>query len=116
MKSLILCLAIALLPLPALSQNYDLVIEGGRVIDPEPGLDAIRNIGIIQGRVGKISAGPLEGRRVISARDLIVAPGFIDLHQHDMDPESQRVKALDGVTTALEMEIGAPNVEAFLRS
>ena len=116
MKSLVLCLAVILSPLLALSQSYDLVIQGGRVIDPETGLDAVRNVGISQGKIKKISADALEGKRVISAKGLIVAPGFIDLHQHAMDIESQRVKALDGVTTALEMEIGKPDVTAFLQS
>ncbi len=116
MKSLVLCLAVVLSPLLALSQSYDVVIQGGRVIDPETGLDAVRNVGISQGRIKKISADALEGKRVISAKGLIVAPGFIDLHQHDLDQESQRLKALDGVTTALEMEIGKPDVAAFLRS
>ena len=116
MKSRVLCLAAVLSPLLALAQGYDVVIQGGRVIDPETGLDAVRNVGISQGRIKKISAEPLEGKRVISARGLIVAPGFIDLHQHAEDIESQRVKALDGVTTALEMEIGKPDVAAFLQS
>jgi len=116
MKNLVLCLAVVLSPLLALSQSYDVVIQGGRVIDPETGLDAVRNVGISQGKISKISAVALEGKRVISARDLIVAPGFIDLHQHAQDIENQRVKALDGVTTALEMEIGKPDVTAFLQS
>jgi N-acyl-D-aspartate/D-glutamate deacylase len=103
-------------PLLALSQSYDLVIQGGRVIDPETGLDAVRNVGIMQGKIKKISAETLEGKRVISAKGLIVAPGFIDLHQHAVDLETQRLKALDGVTTALEMEIGKPDVTAFLQS
>ena len=116
MKSRVLCLAAVLSPLLALAQGYDVVIQGGRVIDPETGLDAVRNVGISQGRIRKISAENLEGKRVISARGLIVAPGFIDLHQHAEDIESQRVKALDGVTTALEMEIGKPDVAAYLQS
>jgi len=116
MKSLVLCVAMVFSPLLALSQSYDLVIQGGRVIDPETGLDAVRNVGISQGRIKKISAEPLEGKRVITARGLVVAPGFIDLHQHWLELESQRVKALDGVTTALEMEIGKPDVAAFLQS
>src|SRR5689334_23472240 len=116
MKSRVLCLAAVLSPLLALAQGYDVVIQGGRVIDPETGLDAVRNVGISQGRIKKISAESLNGKRVISAKGLVVAPGFIDLHQHDMNLESQRLKALDGVTTALEMEIGKPDVASFLQS
>jgi cytosine/adenosine deaminase-related metal-dependent hydrolase len=116
MKSLVLCLAVVLSPLLALSQSYDVVIQGGRVIDPETGLDAVRNVGIIQGKIKKISAETLDGKQVISAKGLIVAPGFIDLHQHAQDLESQHVKALDGVTTALEMKIGNPDIVAFLQS
>src|SRR6478736_8217130 len=116
MKSLVLYLAVVVSPLLALSQSYDLVIQGGRVIDPETGLDAVRNVGITQGKIKKISTDALEGKRVISAKGLVVAPGFIDLHQHDLNQESQRLKSLDGVTSALEMEIGKPDVAAFLRS
>ena len=116
MKSLILCLAVVLSPLLAFSQSYDVVIQGGRVIDPETGLDAVRNVGISQGSIKKISAEALAGKRMILAKGLVVAPGFIDLHQHDLNLESQRLKALDGVTTALEMEIGKPDVAAFLQS
>jgi N-acyl-D-aspartate/D-glutamate deacylase len=115
MRSLVPPLAVILSPLLALSQNYDLVIQSGRVLDPETGLDAVRNVGITKGKIKKISAETLDGKSVISARGLVVAPGFIDLHQHGQDFESQRVKALDGVTTALEMEIGKPDVAAFLR-
>ncbi|HTY84231.1 MAG TPA: amidohydrolase family protein [Silvibacterium sp.] len=98
------------------AQQYEVVIKGGRVIDPESGLDAVRNVGIDGGRIARISADSLSGRRVIDAAGLIVAPGFIDLHQHGQDLESQRVKAFDGVTTALEMEIGTPDVAQFLKS
>jgi N-acyl-D-aspartate/D-glutamate deacylase len=97
------------------AQQYELVIEGGRVMDPETGVDAIRNVGIRAGKIAKISADPLKGGRVIHAAGLVVAPGFIDLHQHGQEPASQRVKAFDGVTTGLEMEIGVPDVAAFLK-
>jgi len=116
MKRLILCVVVVLLPAVALSQSYDLVIQDGRVIDPETGLDAVRNVGISAGKIKKISAKTLTGKKVIVARGLVVAPGFIDLHQHGQDLESQRAKVLDGVTTALEMEIGKPDVAAFLKS
>lgn len=97
------------------AQQYDLVLEGGRVMDPETGLDAVRNVGIRDGKIVSISAVPLSGHRVIHAAGLVVAPGFIDLHEHGQDLASQRVKAFDGVTTALEMEIGAPDVTRFLK-
>jgi N-acyl-D-aspartate/D-glutamate deacylase len=63
-------------------QIYDLVITNGRVVDPESGLDAVRSIGIRDGRVLAITATPVRGRDTIDARNLVVAPGFIDLHVH----------------------------------
>jgi hypothetical protein len=96
--------------------QYDLVLEGGRVMDPETGMDAVRNVGIRDGKIARISSEALSGGRVVSASGLVVAPGFIDLHQHGQEMESQRVKALDGVTTALELEIGAPDVAQFLKA
>ena len=92
------------------AQQYDLVLEGGRAMDPETGLDAVRNVGVRGGKITRVSSEALSGRRVVHAGGLVVAPGFIDLHQHGQDLASQRVKALDGVTTALELEIGAPDV------
>jgi N-acyl-D-aspartate/D-glutamate deacylase len=98
------------------AQQYDLVLEGGRVMDPETGMDAVRDVGIRDGKIVRISSDALSGRRVIQAHGLVVAPGFIDLHQHGQEMESQRVKALDGVTTALELEVGAPDVAQFLKA
>jgi N-acyl-D-aspartate/D-glutamate deacylase len=97
-------------PAPA---ALDLVIAGGRVIDPDTGLDAIRHVGIRGDRIEAVSETPLEGRDRIDATGLVVAPGFIDLHVHGHDAENYRVKALDGVTTALELEIGAGDVDAW---
>jgi len=108
-------LATLLLSAPAAAQTYDLVLQGGRVMDPESGLDAVRNVGIAGGKIARISQQPLQGRRVLDARHLVVAPGFIDLHQHAQDEASSRLKAFDGVTTGLEMEIGVPDVAEFLK-
>jgi len=85
-------------------------------MDPETNLDAIRNVGIRGGKIARISSKALAGKRVVQAAGLVVAPGFIDLHQHGQELASQRVKAFDGVTTALEMEIGVPDVAQFLKS
>jgi len=93
--------------------DYDIVILGGRVMDPESGLDAIRNMGIRSGRVDIISEAPLEGARTVDARGLIVAPGFIDLHRHGHDEAAYRLQIQDGVTTALELELGTANVSEW---
>ena len=85
----------------------DLVIVGGRVIDPERGLDGVRNVGIRDGEVVAIAEAPLAGDVTLDATGLVVAPGFIDLHAHGQDAVSNRYQAMDGVTTALELEIGA---------
>lgn len=107
----VVCLSLAL---PISAQTYDIVIRGGRVLDPETNLDAVRDVGITSGKIARISETPLAGKHTIDARNLVVAPGFIDLHQHAWDATSQRLKAFDGVTTALELEIGAPDVTTFM--
>jgi N-acyl-D-glutamate deacylase len=94
-------------------QRYDLVINGGRVIDPESGLDAQRSIGIVADKIAAISATPLLGRQSIDATGLIVAPGFIDLHSHAQQFVGARMQAMDGVTTALELESGSLPIDAF---
>jgi N-acyl-D-aspartate/D-glutamate deacylase len=92
---------------PALfAQTYDLVIANGRVIDPATNLDAVRHIGIRAGKIAAVSTTALGGRATIDAAGLVVAPGFIDLHSHGQTAENYRFKARDGVTTALEMEVG----------
>jgi N-acyl-D-aspartate/D-glutamate deacylase len=88
---------------------YDVVILNGRVIDPESKLDAIRNIGISNGIIKAISEKSMRGRTTVLATGLVVAPGFIDLHSHGQDQENYRFKAMDGVTTALELEVGTGN-------
>ena len=94
-------------------QALDLVIRGGRVIDPETGLDGVRDVGIAGGRIVAVSASPLSAPSTIDAHGLVVAPGFIDLHTHVNDAATYRLAAQQGVTTALDLEIGAPDVAAF---
>lgn len=89
---------------------YDRVILGGRVMDPASGLDAVRNVGIQNGRIAVITTDAITGRDTVDARGLVVAPGFIDLHAHGQTPETYRFQAADGVTTALELELGTADV------
>ncbi|MEP2990739.1 MAG: amidohydrolase family protein [Parasphingorhabdus sp.] len=86
---------------------YDIVIENGRAMDPETGLDAIRNIGISGGKIAHISPDALDGKQKIDASDHIVAPGFIDIHSHSPTPLGFSYQARDGVTTSLELEAGS---------
>jgi N-acyl-D-aspartate/D-glutamate deacylase len=88
------------------ASDYSMVINHGRVTDPETGLDATRHIGIQGNRIIAISDTPLEGARTINASGLVVAPGFIDLHTHSPTGLGQYYQLFDGVTTALELEAG----------
>ena len=93
--------------------TYDLVIAGGRVMDPESGLDAVRDVGIRKGVIRAVSGSALtEGPR-LDARGLIVAPGFIDLNAHGHDHENYSCAALDGVTTSLALEMGTADVDRW---
>jgi N-acyl-D-aspartate/D-glutamate deacylase len=92
---------------------YDVVILSGRVIDPESGLDGVRNVGISGQTIKVITPEPITGKTTIDATGLVVAPGFIDLHQHDNEPSDCALNVMDGVTSALELETGTADVDAW---
>ncbi len=103
------------------AEPFDVILTGGRVIDPETKLDAIREVGIRKGQIVAVSATSLSDQLknngvLIDAKGLVVAPGFIDLHAHGMSPKAFEYRAMDGVTTALELEWGYPRIREFLRS
>lgn len=98
---------------PQQGPRYDLVILGGRVMDPASGLDAVRAVGITGGTIRAVSQHSLQGRETLDARGLVVAPGFIDLHQHAQDAAAYRVEVQDGTTTALELEEGTGDVDKW---
>ncbi len=97
----------------ASAQNYDVVINGGRVMDPETGLDAIRSVGINGDTIAAISESELFGARTIDATGHVVAPGFIDIHAHGQNIGDYRMQAMQGVTTMLELESGVLPVAAW---
>jgi N-acyl-D-aspartate/D-glutamate deacylase len=92
---------------------YDLVLTGGRVIDPESGMDAVMNVGISDGEIRVISEAALEGNDTIDVTGKVVTAGFIDLHSHGQDSENYETQARDGVTTALELEVGVGDVDGW---
>jgi N-acyl-D-aspartate/D-glutamate deacylase len=94
---------------------YDRVILGGRVMDPASGLDAVRNVGLQDGHIAMITTEAITGLDTVDARGLVVAPGFIDLHAHGQTAETYRFQSLDGVTTALELELGTSDVAGWYR-
>lgn len=96
--------------------EYDIVLSGGRVIDPETKLDAIRNVGIINNRIAQISTESLKGKQTINVSGLVVAPGFIDLHIHGRSNVEQEYQLHDGVTTALELEWGIEHLGKWYES
>ncbi|MEO8049434.1 MAG: amidohydrolase family protein [Acidobacteriota bacterium] len=102
-----------LLPSLLAAQTYDVVLQSGRVMDPESGLDAVRSVGINGSKIAAISAGTLRGKAEVDATGLVIAPGFIDLHQHSQTPEAYGFKAMDGVTTSLELEVGVSPVSEW---
>ncbi len=95
----------------SLAGPYDVVLQGGRVIDPESGLDAVRDVALRGGQIAAVSEASLagevaEGGTLIDAAGLVVAPGFIDLHAHGQSAIANTYQVRDGVTTALELEWG----------
>lgn len=107
--ALLLVLSAACAP----SQPYDLVLLDGRVIDPESGLDDVRHVGVRDGVIARVSQSPIEGKDTIDASNRVVTPGFIDLNTYEHGDPIFRLRARDGVTTVLNLEDGAADVDAY---
>ena len=103
-------------PMPAaFAQRYDLIIRGGRVIDPSLNLDAIRDVAIAGGRIAAVEpAIRAEGVDVIDASGRLVVPGLIDIHTHAArDAEGGELCLADGVTAFIDAgSSGADNISA----
>jgi len=97
------------------TESYDLVVRDGRVMDPESGLDAVRNVGVKDGKIVRITDAEIAGQETIDATGHVVAPGFIDLQSHGQDPYAIKLLLRDGVTSALDVEFGAYPVEDYYK-
>ena len=100
-------LILSVLAAPTLfAQDYDLVITGGRVIDPETLYDDVANVGIKDGRIAAITKEKISGRETIKAKGMVVAPGFIDTHFHFQMPIGYSLGLRDGLTSSMDFEMG----------
>ena len=96
--------------------GWEVVLRGGRVIDPESGFDAVADVAIAAGRVAEVGTGLPAAPDEVDVTGLVVTAGFVDLHSHVNDLAGLRLQAMDGVTTALELEAGASPVAAAYRA
>ena len=116
MKRLTIAVFAAAFATSAMAQDYDLVILNGRVMDPESKLDAMRNVGISDGRIQVVTDADITGTETIDASGHVVSPGFIDFHWHGQDPFGIKLALRGGVTSPLELEVGAFPVESYYAS
>jgi N-acyl-D-aspartate/D-glutamate deacylase len=93
----------------------DIVLRGGRVIDPETGLDQLADVAISGGQITEVGAGLGPAPVSVDVAGQVVTAGFIDLHSHTNDIPGLRLRVLDGVTTALELEAGVLPVSSAYR-
>ena len=96
--------------------EFDVVILNGRVMDPETNFDAIRNVGIKDGKIALITESEIKGKETIDASNQVVSPGFIDIHAHGQNIGDYRMQAMQGVTTMLELESGVLPINDWYES
>ena len=96
----------------ASAQDYDLVILNGRVMDSETKFDKVANVGIKDGKITKITGAKITGEDSLDANGQVVTAGFVDTHTHSSDKFFIMMSAMDGVTTGLDLELGAVNIAA----
>jgi N-acyl-D-glutamate deacylase len=104
--SLLVALGIAGATLTASAQDYDLVINNGRVMDPETSYNDVANVGIKDGRIVAITKKSISGKQSIDATGHVVAPGFIDTHFHWQAPLGYKIGLRDGLTSSMDIEEG----------
>ena len=110
--------AAAVAPEALLAAEYDLLVRGGRVIDPAQRTDRVADVAIQGGRIAAVRPGisPADATAVIDARGMLVVPGLIDIHLHARDAALPPSTILStGVTTLVDAgSKGADNLDEIL--
>ncbi len=104
---------VSIAPLTGHAIECDIAILNGRVMDPETEFDGVRNVCVKDGSIAEITVSKLTGKETVDATGHVVAPGFIDTHTHSSDKFVIKMAMMDGVTTALDTEVGAMNIAAW---
>ena len=104
---LAVCMSMILATTSIAAETYDLVILNGRVMDPETMFDAVRNVGIKDGKIVTITKDKIQGKESINVKGHVVAPGFIDTHLHGTSVMAYKLVLRDGVTSSMDLEEGA---------
>ncbi len=97
---------------------YDLIIKGGRVIDPSVRLDGLRDVGITQGRIAAVERTlAASATTTIDAKGKLVVPGLIDIHTHaSRTAEGPGMVLVDGITGWIDAgSYGADGIEAGIK-
>src|SRR5499427_4341148 len=102
---------------------FDLILKGGRIIDPSQKLDRVADIAFSDGKVAKIDANlrPERGTEVRDVSGYIVTPGLIDMHTHvywggtSLGIDAEEFCRTSGVTTAIDTGSAGPGNFAGFR-
>ena len=96
---------------------FDLIIHNGRVVDYKNHLDQVTDIAVKDGRIASIGTALGKAKSHLDAKNLLVIPGIVDSHMHASSwlggPDSLKMLALAGVTTAIEMAGPVDSVKKF---
>ncbi|EOD70597.1 amidohydrolase family protein [Amycolatopsis vancoresmycina] len=87
------------------------LLRGGRVVDPGTGFDGVADVLLSEAGIEAVGANLTADATEVDVSGLVVGPGFVDLHSHVHSVAGQRLQAMDGVTTALDLEAGLMPVE-----
>ena len=88
------------------STEFDVVILNGRVMDPETNFDAIRYVGVKDGKIALITEEQISGKETIDASGHVVTAGFIETHNHWQRAMGYKMMLRDGVTSTFDLEYG----------